>query len=338
MRNPCLFACARFTYLLYHSSDPAEYCFLVDPMVEPDVLNTSESSRYRLCRSAAKCDTHCELLNIDTSPKGHRESDAISTRHQHMVFIKYRRFWKGKQCVPALFKNMWTHVKNGAVESHETQRTFQGWSVFAADTPVRGKSVRNPPKPNIWVGCGGHFGHMSSVVSPGLVRWEKSKLIVSSQKNNVANLVVTLSMFWGTSTSNMNVSNDFTKQQTYFIRIPNISRIRRVVWYKLQRTPMCDKHVPSWLLENLEGPLIISGHFCVKSPLSNIFKTLPQRRNMLFNNATDNTHMPEYGTIPTTLAHLGTPCDSPFAFLSNGWLSMEDDRSILSHTTSCKQI
>ena len=44
-------------------------CFQVDPIVEPDVLNTSESSRDRLCRSAAKCDAHCELLSIDTSPR-----------------------------------------------------------------------------------------------------------------------------------------------------------------------------------------------------------------------------------------------------------------------------
>ena len=69
MRNPCLFACARYTYLLYQGSDPAENCFQVDPIVEPDVLNTSESSRDRLSRSAAKCDTHCELLNDDTSPR-----------------------------------------------------------------------------------------------------------------------------------------------------------------------------------------------------------------------------------------------------------------------------
>ena len=53
-------------------------------MVDFDVLNTSESSRDRLCRSAAKCDTHCELLNIDTSPS-HRESAFISTRHQHIT-------------------------------------------------------------------------------------------------------------------------------------------------------------------------------------------------------------------------------------------------------------
>ena len=41
----------------------------VNPIVEPDVLNTSESSRDSLCRSAAKCDAHCELLSIDTSPR-----------------------------------------------------------------------------------------------------------------------------------------------------------------------------------------------------------------------------------------------------------------------------
>ena len=69
MRNPCLFACARYTYLLYQGSDPAENCFEVDPTVDPETLNTSESSRVRLCRSAAKCDTHCELLNIDTSAR-----------------------------------------------------------------------------------------------------------------------------------------------------------------------------------------------------------------------------------------------------------------------------
>ena len=43
--------------------------FQVDPTVEPDVLNTSESSRDRLCRSAAKSDTDCKLVNIDTSPR-----------------------------------------------------------------------------------------------------------------------------------------------------------------------------------------------------------------------------------------------------------------------------
>ena len=46
MRNPCLFACARYTYLLYQGSDPdpSESCFQVDPIpVELDVLNTSES-------------------------------------------------------------------------------------------------------------------------------------------------------------------------------------------------------------------------------------------------------------------------------------------------------
>ena len=69
MRNPCLFARARYTYLLYQGSDPAEICFQVGPIVEPDVLNSSESSRDRLFRSAANRDTHCELLNIDTSPK-----------------------------------------------------------------------------------------------------------------------------------------------------------------------------------------------------------------------------------------------------------------------------
>ena len=55
--------------MLYQGSDPVENCFQVDLMVEPDVQNTSESSRDRLCRSAAKCDTHCEWLNIDTSPR-----------------------------------------------------------------------------------------------------------------------------------------------------------------------------------------------------------------------------------------------------------------------------
>ena len=33
MRNPCVFACARYTYLLYQGSDPAENCFQVDPIV-----------------------------------------------------------------------------------------------------------------------------------------------------------------------------------------------------------------------------------------------------------------------------------------------------------------
>ena len=47
----------------------AQSCFQVDRIVEPDVLNTSESSRDRLCRSAEKCDTHCAVLNIDTSPR-----------------------------------------------------------------------------------------------------------------------------------------------------------------------------------------------------------------------------------------------------------------------------
>ena len=44
-------------------------CFQVDHIVEPDVLNTSESSQDRLCRTAAKCDTHWELLSVDTSPR-----------------------------------------------------------------------------------------------------------------------------------------------------------------------------------------------------------------------------------------------------------------------------
>ena len=43
MRNPCLFACARHTYLLYQGSDPAENCFQVDRVVELDVLKTSVS-------------------------------------------------------------------------------------------------------------------------------------------------------------------------------------------------------------------------------------------------------------------------------------------------------
>ena len=46
VRNPCLSACARYTYLLYQGSGPAEKSFQVDP-IEPDVLNTSEFSRDR---------------------------------------------------------------------------------------------------------------------------------------------------------------------------------------------------------------------------------------------------------------------------------------------------
>ena len=88
MRNPCLFACARYTYLLYQGSDPAENCFQVDPVVEPDVLNTSESSRDRLCRSAAKCDTHCELLSIDTSPRV-IASQIPSARVINIFYITY---------------------------------------------------------------------------------------------------------------------------------------------------------------------------------------------------------------------------------------------------------
>ena len=70
MRNPCLFVRARDTSVccVQGSELPSGSC-QVDPIVEPDVPNTSESSRDRLCRSAAKCDTHCELLNIDTSPR-----------------------------------------------------------------------------------------------------------------------------------------------------------------------------------------------------------------------------------------------------------------------------
>ena len=33
------------------------------PCSQPDVLNTSGTSRYRQCQSAAKCGTHCELLD-----------------------------------------------------------------------------------------------------------------------------------------------------------------------------------------------------------------------------------------------------------------------------------
>ena len=84
MRNPCFFACARYTCLLYQ----AENCFQVDPFVEPDVLNTSESSRDRLCRSAAKCGTHCELLSTDTSPRV-IASQIPSARVINILYITY---------------------------------------------------------------------------------------------------------------------------------------------------------------------------------------------------------------------------------------------------------
>ena len=93
MRNTCMFACARYTYLLYQSSDPAENCFQVDPIVELDVLNTFESSRDRLSRSAAKCDTHCELLNIDTSPRV-IASQVPSARVIITLYITKKYQWK----------------------------------------------------------------------------------------------------------------------------------------------------------------------------------------------------------------------------------------------------
>ena len=70
MRNPCLFVCARDTSVsCVQGSELLSGSFQVDPIVGPDVLNTSESSRDRLCRSAEKCDTHCELLGINTSQR-----------------------------------------------------------------------------------------------------------------------------------------------------------------------------------------------------------------------------------------------------------------------------
>ena len=79
MRNPCLFACARDTSVCcVQGSELLSSSSQEDPIVEPDVRNTSESSRDRLCRSAAKWATHCELLNNDTSPRSHRESESIT--------------------------------------------------------------------------------------------------------------------------------------------------------------------------------------------------------------------------------------------------------------------
>ena len=57
-----LFVCARDTSVCcVQGSDPAENSFQVDPIVEPDVLNTSESSRERVCWSTAKCDTQVRV-------------------------------------------------------------------------------------------------------------------------------------------------------------------------------------------------------------------------------------------------------------------------------------
>ena len=68
MRNPRFVVCARDTSVCC-SRLRVDLRQLSGRSVAPDVLNTSESSRDRLCRSAAKCDTYCELLNIDTSPR-----------------------------------------------------------------------------------------------------------------------------------------------------------------------------------------------------------------------------------------------------------------------------
>ena len=66
IRNPCLF-CSRDTSVCCIKAQAQirahPVCFWVDPIVEPDVLTTSESSQDRLCRSVAKCDTHRELLH-----------------------------------------------------------------------------------------------------------------------------------------------------------------------------------------------------------------------------------------------------------------------------------
>ena len=44
MRNPCLFVCARDTSVCCVQGSELLACsFQVDPIVEPDVLNTSES-------------------------------------------------------------------------------------------------------------------------------------------------------------------------------------------------------------------------------------------------------------------------------------------------------
>ena len=56
-----LFVCARYTYLLYQGSESV--FMLIQIVLSLMCLNTSGTSRYRECRSEAKCDTHCELLD-----------------------------------------------------------------------------------------------------------------------------------------------------------------------------------------------------------------------------------------------------------------------------------
>ena len=99
MCNPCLFACARYTYL-YQGSDrdqsllPAEF---VRSLFCPQhvVLNTSVPWQDRLWQSAAECDTHCELLDQWTILTSQKVIASQSSSARVIIYIMcYNLFFK----------------------------------------------------------------------------------------------------------------------------------------------------------------------------------------------------------------------------------------------------